>query len=70
MSAAASVAGKTVFITGGARGVGAEVARRRHGRGSHLVPDLLPRMDAEVAAPGRSMGARTKSIEEMKEEST
>lgn len=35
-----------------------------------FVPDLLPRMDAEVAALGRSMGARTKSIEEMKEEPT
>jgi NAD(P)-dependent dehydrogenase (short-subunit alcohol dehydrogenase family) len=27
------------------------------------VPDLLPRMDAEVAALGRSMGARTEAIE-------
>ena len=33
-----------------------------------FVPDLLPQMDAEVAALGRSMSARTKSIEEMKEE--
>jgi len=32
-----SVAGKTVFITGGARGVGAEVARRLHGKGASLV---------------------------------
>ncbi|OAN27443.1 SDR family oxidoreductase [Mycolicibacterium iranicum] len=32
-----SVAGKTVFITGGARGVGAEVARRLHARGASLV---------------------------------
>ncbi|MCH9734978.1 MAG: SDR family oxidoreductase [Actinomycetia bacterium] len=32
-----SVAGKTVFITGGARGVGAEVARRLHGKGARLV---------------------------------
>jgi NAD(P)-dependent dehydrogenase (short-subunit alcohol dehydrogenase family) len=32
-----SVAGKTVFITGGARGVGAEVARRLHGKGATLV---------------------------------
>ena len=29
-----------------------------------FVPDLLPRMDAEVARLGRSMGSRTKSVEE------
>jgi NAD(P)-dependent dehydrogenase (short-subunit alcohol dehydrogenase family) len=28
-----------------------------------FVPDLLPRMDAEVAALGRSMGARTEAVE-------
>lgn len=33
----ASVAGQTIFITGGARGVGAEVARRLHARGANLV---------------------------------
>lgn len=33
----ASVAGKTAFITGGARGVGAEVARRLHARGANVV---------------------------------
>lgn len=32
-----SVNGKVVFITGGARGVGAEVARRLHGKGAKLV---------------------------------
>ncbi|MDN4519780.1 SDR family oxidoreductase [Mycolicibacterium austroafricanum] len=32
-----AVAGKTVFITGGARGVGAEVARRLHAKGARLV---------------------------------
>ncbi len=32
-----TVAGKTVFITGGARGVGAEVARRLHARGARVV---------------------------------
>ncbi|WNG85550.1 SDR family oxidoreductase [Mycobacterium sp. ITM-2016-00317] len=32
-----SVSGKTVFITGGARGVGAEVARRLHAKGARLV---------------------------------
>lgn len=38
-----SVAGKTVFITGGARGVGAEVAQRLHGRGANLVLTDLDR---------------------------
>ena len=42
MSSAASVAGKTVFITGGARGVGAEVARRLHGRGSLAAYSAVP----------------------------
>lgn len=37
MTSARSVADKTVFITGGARGVGAEVARRLHARGARLV---------------------------------
>ncbi|CAA0136482.1 putative NAD-dependent oxidoreductase [Mycolicibacterium vanbaalenii] len=37
MTTAGSVAGKTVFITGAARGVGAEVARRLHRRGARLV---------------------------------
>ncbi len=37
MTSAGSIAGKTVFITGGARGVGAEVARRLHARGARLV---------------------------------
>jgi NAD(P)-dependent dehydrogenase (short-subunit alcohol dehydrogenase family) len=58
-----SVTDKVVFITGGARGVGAEVARRLHAKGAKLVPDLMPRMDAEVAALGRSMSARTDALE-------
>ncbi len=29
-----------------------------------FVPDLLPRMDAEVAALGRSLGLRTKTVED------
>jgi NAD(P)-dependent dehydrogenase (short-subunit alcohol dehydrogenase family) len=32
-----SVKGKVVFITGGARGIGAEVARQLHARGARLV---------------------------------
>lgn len=32
-----SVSGKVVFITGGARGIGAEVARRMHDKGARLV---------------------------------
>jgi NAD(P)-dependent dehydrogenase (short-subunit alcohol dehydrogenase family) len=42
-----SVAGKTVFITGGARGVGAEVARRLHYKGANLV---LTDLDEEPLA--------------------
>jgi|GEM_PF-4200555 len=45
-----SVAGKTVFITGGASGVGAEVARRLHGKGARLVlTDLDAAPLAELA---------------------
>ncbi|MEU0498320.1 SDR family oxidoreductase [Mycobacterium sp. NPDC006124] len=40
-----SVDGKVVFITGGAAGVGAEVARRLHARGARLV---LTDVDAEA----------------------
>ncbi|MXO40395.1 SDR family NAD(P)-dependent oxidoreductase, partial [Mycobacterium kansasii] len=32
-----SVQDKVVFITGGARGIGAEVARRLHNKGAKLV---------------------------------
>jgi NAD(P)-dependent dehydrogenase (short-subunit alcohol dehydrogenase family) len=37
VAAMGSVSGKVVFITGGARGVGAEVARRLHAKGAKLV---------------------------------
>ncbi len=42
-----SVNGKVVFITGGARGVGADVARRLHQKGAKLV---LTDIDAEPLA--------------------
>lgn len=56
-----SVAGKTVFITGGARGVGAEVARRLHGKGARLVlTDLDATPLAELA--GRLGGDRVHTV--------
>jgi NAD(P)-dependent dehydrogenase (short-subunit alcohol dehydrogenase family) len=42
-----SVSGKVVFITGGAAGVGAEVARRLHAKGAKLV---LTDVDADALA--------------------
>ena len=55
MSSAGAVAGKTVFITGGARGIGAEVARRLHDRGANLVLTDLdegPLSELADALPG------------------
>src|SRR3954464_8736855 len=39
-----SVKGKVVFITGGARGIGAEVARQLHAKGAKLVLTALDEM--------------------------
>jgi len=45
-----SVNGKVVLITGGANGIGAEVARRLHGKGAKLVlTDLDEVLLKEVA---------------------
>jgi NAD(P)-dependent dehydrogenase (short-subunit alcohol dehydrogenase family) len=46
-----SVSGKVVLITGGANGIGADVARRLHGKGAKLVlTDLDKDLLEEVAA--------------------
>ena len=59
-----SVNGKVALITGGANGIGAEVARRLHDRGAKLVlTDLDEVLLIEVAALGRSMSERTASLE-------
>ena len=50
-----SVAGKTVFITGGARGIGAEVARRLHARGAQLM--LTDLDEAPLAELADALGA-------------
>jgi NAD(P)-dependent dehydrogenase (short-subunit alcohol dehydrogenase family) len=49
-----SVAGRVVFITGGAAGVGAEVARRLHARGAKLV--LTDVDDDALAAMTSTLG--------------
>lgn len=57
-----SVHGKVALITGGANGIGEEVARRLHAKGAKLI--LTDLVDAEAAALGRSMSSRTKELEE------
>ncbi|GKU64606.1 oxidoreductase [Mycobacterium montefiorense] len=54
MSAMASVQGKVVLITGGARGIGAEVARRLHNKGAKLVVTDLDQ--AALAALAAELG--------------
>lgn len=46
----ASLQGKVVFITGGARGIGAEVARRLRRRGAQLVLTDLDRAALDTLA--------------------
>ena len=68
MKSAGSVAGQTVFLTDLDDKPLADLRESLGGVGVRpvlaFVPDLLPRMDAEVAALGRSMSARTKNLEE------
>ena len=46
-----SVSGKVVLITGGANGIGAEVARRLHDKGAKLVlTDIDEKLLKDVAA--------------------
>lgn len=47
LNAKGSVSGKVAFITGGAAGVGAEVARRLHANGAQLI---LVDADADALA--------------------
>lgn len=55
-----SVAGKVVFITGGARGIGADVARRLHHKGATLV---LTDIDAvPLAALSAELGGDAKVL--------
>ena len=49
-----SLQGKVVFITGGARGIGAEVARRLHNKGAKLVLTDLDK--AELTALATDLG--------------
>src|SRR3984885_908055 len=50
----ASVNSKVIFITGGAHGIGAEVARRLHAKGAKLV--LTDLDEAELAARSAELG--------------
>ncbi|MGH3532849.1 MAG: SDR family NAD(P)-dependent oxidoreductase, partial [Mycobacterium sp.] len=49
-----SVDSQVIFITGGARGIGAEVARRLHGKGAKLV--LTDLDEAPLAALATELG--------------
>ncbi|MCO5314627.1 MAG: short-chain dehydrogenase/reductase [Solirubrobacterales bacterium] len=51
-----NLAGKTVLVTGAARGIGLEIARQAHGRGASVALLDLDREEAELAA--NSIGPR------------
>lgn len=55
-----SLQGKVVFITGGARGIGAEVARRLHNRGAKLV--LTDLGEAELAEVTAALGGQDRVL--------
>jgi pteridine reductase len=57
----ASLAGKTVLITGGARRVGAEIARTLHGAGANLVVHYRKSSGAAEALAAELNAARTGS---------
>lgn len=61
MSKSKSVAGKTVFITGAARGIGAETARRLHARGANVA--LIGLEPDALAARCIEFGDRTMYVE-------
>ncbi len=55
-----SLQGKVVFITGGARGIGAEVARRLHTKGAKLVLTDLDK--AALAALAAELGGQDQAL--------
>jgi NAD(P)-dependent dehydrogenase (short-subunit alcohol dehydrogenase family) len=59
-SAMTSLQGKVVFITGGARGIGAEVARRLRNKGAKLVLTDLDK--AELAALAAELGGDERAL--------
>jgi len=58
---APSLTGKTVLITGGARRVGAEIARTLHGAGASLVIHYRKSASDAEALAAQLNGARAKS---------
>ena len=64
------IAGKTAFITGAARGIGAESARRLHARGANIAlvglePDELAARAAELGERAAWFEADVTSLEEL-----
>jgi pteridine reductase len=57
-----SLAGKTVLITGGARRVGAEIARYLHGAGANLVIHYRKSASEAAELADRLSAARAKSV--------